>query len=84
MVYGEKGRQLYDGQTTGICNGRTDRGQVMSYRVEQWSIFSNGGHTFRQIKTPDTILDLDTLKNIWAKFGLNPFSSFSGEDFLKR
>jgi len=40
------------------------------------------GHTFRQIKTPDTILDLDTLKNIWAKFGLNPFSSFSGEDFF--
>ena len=40
------------------------------------------GHTFRQMKTPDTILDLDTLKNIWPKFGLNPFSSFSGEDFF--
>ena len=63
----------------------------MSWRIEKGS--SNilavydwfevvGGHIFRQMKTPDTIWDLDTLKNIWAKFGLNPFSSFSGEDFF--
>ena len=61
-------------------DGQRPRDEIYSRTI---IYFSNGGHTFRQIKTPDTILDLDTIMTIWAKFGLNPFSSFSGEDLLK-
>jgi hypothetical protein len=47
------------------------------------SIFSNSGHVGWCTASPDTILKLDTLVMIQAKFGFNWSSSFRGEDFWK-
>jgi hypothetical protein len=48
-----------------------------------YSIFSNSGHVGWCTASPDTILKLDTLVMIQAKFGFNWSSSFRGEDFWK-
>ena len=45
------------------------------------SIFSNSGHVGWSAGTPDTILKLDTLRMIVAKFGSHWPSGFRGEDF---
>ena len=47
------------------------------------SIYSNSGHFCSSMDMPDTNYNLRTPVMLMAKFGLNQFSSFRGEDFFK-
>ena len=47
------------------------------------SIFSNGRNVIQDIKNSNINFIVITLRNLHAKFQLNPFSSFRGEDFWK-
>ena len=47
------------------------------------SIFSNGGHVFRQIKNPHISTMHNTPRNIHTKFGFNWSGSVRREDFWK-
>ena len=46
-------------------------------------IYSNSGHFCSSMDMPDTNYNLRTPVMLKAKFGLNQFSTFRGEDFLK-
>ena len=47
------------------------------------SIFSNSRHVIQDIKNSNINFIANTLQNMYAKFQLNPCSSFRGEDFWK-
>jgi hypothetical protein len=51
-------------------------------KLEEISIFSNGGHLGYRKALTDTILKGDHLRIISAKFGWDWLSSFRGEDFF--
>ena len=46
------------------------------------SIYSNSGHFCSSMDMPDTNQNLGTPVMLMAKFGLNQFISFRGEDFF--
>ena len=54
-----------------------------NYCLTPCSIFSHGSHVGWSAETSNTILKVDTLRMIVAKFGSNCPSSFRGEDFWK-
>ena len=47
-------------------------------------IYSNSGHFCSSMDMPDTNYNLRTPVMLKAKFGLNQFSTFRGEDFFKK